>query len=83
MSLPGLVVALDGQVAEIETMGQRRRASILARPEVKAGDWVLFEAGLVHEVITSEEAAAITQALEEYAAVLELEESTAAEPRGL
>ena len=76
-------MALDGQVAEIETMGQRRRASILAQPDVKVGDWVLFEAGLVHEVVTSDEAAAITQALEEYAAVLELEESAAPESRAV
>ena len=64
-------------------MGQQRRASILALPEVKVGDWVLFEAGLVHEVITSDEAADITQALEEYAAVLELEESTAPESQAV
>lgn len=70
LSLPGRVVALDGFVAEIDSLGQRRRASILAQPDVRAGDWVLFEAGLVLRIVSREEAADITATLEEFEAAL-------------
>lgn len=76
LSLPGRVVTLDGPVAEIDSLGQRRRASILAQPDVKLGDWVLFEAGLILRIVSMEEAADITATLEELEAALAADELT-------
>lgn len=45
ISLPGKVLAIDGQAAEVETAGARRKV-LLAVPDAQVGTWVLIHSGI-------------------------------------
>jgi hydrogenase assembly chaperone HypC/HupF len=45
LTMPARVIRVDGAWAEIDVDGSRRRASTLAVPEVRPGDWALVAAG--------------------------------------
>ena len=51
LTLPAHVIAVDGAWAQIEIGGLRRRASILAIPEVRPGDWALVAAGSLVRIV--------------------------------
>ena len=65
VSLPGQVMTIERGTAEVESLGTRRRLSLIARPDARVGDWVLFGAGLVLEVVSAEEAAEVIAAFDE------------------
>jgi hydrogenase expression/formation protein HypC len=45
LAVPVQVVSIEGNEAEVEIGGVKRRVSIALTPEVKAGDYVLLHTG--------------------------------------
>jgi hydrogenase assembly chaperone HypC/HupF len=64
---PGRVLRRRGAMAEVETGGETRWCSTLARPEVRPGDLVLTHANLVLAVLSPSEAAEMEAAFAELA----------------
>lgn len=67
LAVPVQVVAVDGEEAEVDIGGVRRRISIVLTPEVKAGDYVLLHTGYAINVIDKEEAQETLKILAEMA----------------
>ena len=61
---PARVIGFDGADAIVDIGGRRRRASMVMRPDVGVGDWVLVGAGSVLRTIDATEAAELAQALD-------------------
>jgi hydrogenase expression/formation protein HypC len=51
LTAPARVISVDGDVAVVDLNGQRRTASTLAVPEVRAGDWTILAAGLLVRIL--------------------------------
>ncbi|MGI8912870.1 MAG: HypC/HybG/HupF family hydrogenase formation chaperone [Chloroflexota bacterium] len=69
--LPARVLAVAGQSAEIElTGGKRVSVDITLCPDVAVDQYVLFDRGMVLEVISAEEAAAILEMYEQIGQLL-------------
>ncbi len=58
ISIPSRVIAIDGNQAELDTLGTYRQASTLLMPEVKVGDYVLVSVGSIARILDEEEAEA-------------------------
>ncbi len=56
ISIPARVVSIDGQQAELDVMGTRRKASTLMLPEIQVGDYVLTSAGMIVDILNPDEA---------------------------
>jgi len=56
VAVPALVVSLNGNEAEVDIEGVRRKTSIYLTPEAKVGDYVLMHAGFAIKVIDLQEA---------------------------
>jgi hydrogenase assembly chaperone HypC/HupF len=56
ISIPGCVVAIRENEAEIDVLGAPRTASTLMRPEVQVGDYVLTSAGMIVEILDAADA---------------------------
>ena len=67
LSRPGRVLRRQGTMVEVDTGGQVRWYSAVARPEVRTGDRVLTHANLVLTILNDDEAAEIEDALAELA----------------
>lgn len=65
LAIPVRVVSLEGDEAEIEIGGVRRRVSIALTPEVKAGDYVLLHTGYAIGVVDEVEAKETLKLFEE------------------
>lgn len=63
IAFPAQVIGFDGADAIVEVQGRRRRASMLMRPKIAVGDWVLIGAGSVLRSIAAAEAAELARAL--------------------
>ena len=63
LMMPGRVVAVDGQLCEVETSGQVDKASMMLEPELAVGDWVLVNSGTVVRKLDEDQAAEMTSAL--------------------
>jgi len=61
---PARVVALEASSAVVDIAGRTRRASLLMRPDVAVGAWVLVAAGTVVRRIDADEALDLTQQLQ-------------------
>ena len=59
IGFPGQVVALDGDVAIVETDARRRRATTIYLPDIAVGDWVTVAAGTIVDRLDPDEAAGI------------------------
>jgi hydrogenase expression/formation protein HypC len=68
VAVPGKVIAIDGNIAEVDFSGNTVRADIsLISPKI--GDYVLVHAGCAIEILTHDQAEEITdlfRELEEY-----------------
>lgn len=64
VALPGKVVSIDGNIAEVDFSGNRLRAHTGIIP-VKTGDYVLVHAGLVIQVMKQQEALEMIDLFEE------------------
>lgn len=65
VSLPGMVVSVQGPLAVVETAGLTRRANAIMFPELAPGDRVLLHAGMVVRTLTVAEAREIEAAFAE------------------
>jgi hydrogenase expression/formation protein HypC len=68
LAIPVLVKSIDGQQAEVEVGGVRRRVSIWLTPDVRVGDYVLLHTGYAISVIDEAEARETLKLLEEMVA---------------
>ena len=62
LMMPGRVVAVDGQICEVETSGQVDKASMMLEPDLAVGDWVLVNSGTVVRVLDEDQAAEMSRA---------------------
>jgi hydrogenase expression/formation protein HypC len=69
IAIPGQVMAIDGERAEVDVLGSRRRAGTNLYPQVQVGDYVLINAGLIIEIMEAEEALANLALLKELMAL--------------
>lgn len=65
VTYPGRILALEGDMALVETDQHRHRASLVLVPTAAVGDWVIVAAGTVLEIVEPEEAAEILAILAE------------------
>jgi len=73
LAVPVKIVSIDGDMAETEIAGVRRRVSIAFTPEAKVGDYVLLHTGYAIGVVIDEaEAEETLKLLEEIASLSEV-----------
>jgi len=72
LAIPVKVVSIEGDEAETEIAGVKRRASIVLTPEVKVGDYVLLHTGYAIGVVDEVEAEETLKLLEEVASLSEI-----------
>jgi hydrogenase expression/formation protein HypC len=72
LAIPVRIVSVDGEAAETEIAGVRRRVSIAFTPEAKVGDYVLLHTGYAIGVIDEAEAEETLKLLEEIASLSEV-----------
>ena len=65
LAVPGSVVAIQGDLAEVDVRGIRRNASLALCPDVGVGDYVLIHVGFVIERLEEEEARETLRLFEE------------------
>jgi len=67
LAVPVKVVSIEGNDAEVEIGGVRRRVSIILTPEARVGDYVLLHTGYAINVVNESEAQETLKILEEMA----------------
>ena len=67
LAVPVQVISIDGNEAEVEIGGVKRRVSIMLTPEARVGDYVLLHTGYAINVIDEAEAQETLKILEEMA----------------
>jgi len=72
LAVPVRIVSIDGDEAETEIAGVRRRVSIALTPEARLGDYVLLHTGYAIGVIDEAEAEETLKLLEEIASLSEV-----------
>jgi hydrogenase expression/formation protein HypC len=72
LAVPVRVVSIDGDEAEMELAGVRRRASVALTPEVKVGDYVLLHTGYAIGIVDEVEAKETLKLLEEITSLSEV-----------
>jgi hydrogenase expression/formation protein HypC len=72
LAVPVRVVSIEGNEAEVEIGGVRRRVSIMLTPEANVGDYVLLHTGYAINVINEAEAQETLKILEEMASLNEV-----------
>jgi hydrogenase expression/formation protein HypC len=72
LAVPVKVVAIDGNEAEVEIGGVKRRVSIVLTPEARVGDYVLLHTGYAINVVNEAEAQETLKILEEMASLDEI-----------
>ena len=73
LSIPAKIVALEGNAATVDVMGNRREADVSLVEEPQLGDYVLVHACFAIEKMTAEDAAESLKLWEEIASI-EVEE---------
>jgi hydrogenase expression/formation protein HypC len=72
LAVPVKVVSIEGNDAEVEIGGVKRRVSIVLTPEARVGDYVLLHTGYAINVINEAEAQETLKILEEMASLDEV-----------
>ena len=72
LAIPVKIVSTEGDEAEAEIGGVRRRVSIAFTPEAKVGDYVLLHTGYAIGVVDEAEAQETLKLLEEIASLSEV-----------
>ena len=72
LAVPVRIVSIEGNEAETEIAGVRRRVSIALTPQAKVGDYVLLHTGYAIGVIDEAEAEETLKLLEEIASLSEV-----------
>ncbi|MDI7277012.1 MAG: HypC/HybG/HupF family hydrogenase formation chaperone [Anaerolineae bacterium] len=65
LAVPALIVAIQGEEAEVELSGVRRRIGLQLVPEARVGDYVLVHTGFAINVLDRDEAEATLKLLAE------------------
>ena len=65
LAIPTKIIGIDGEMAEVEIGGVKRKASIQLVPDAKVGDYILLHAGFAIELIDEEEALETLEMLEQ------------------
>ncbi len=69
VAVPVEIMSIEGDSAEVDIGGARRRASIILTPEAKVGDYVLLHAGFAIRVLDLAEAQSTIDLLKDISAV--------------
>jgi hydrogenase expression/formation protein HypC len=56
LAVPARVLSIEGQEAEVDFSGVRRRISVVLTPEVRVGDYVVIHTGFAISVLDEAEA---------------------------
>jgi len=72
LAIPVRVVSIEGDEAETEIAGVRRRVSIMLTPQVKVGNYVLLHTGYAIGIVDEAEAKETLKLLEEIASLSEV-----------
>ncbi|OIP28365.1 MAG: HypC/HybG/HupF family hydrogenase formation chaperone [Chloroflexi bacterium CG_4_10_14_0_8_um_filter_46_9] len=72
LAIPVRIVSIEGDEAETEIAGVRRRISIALTPEAKVGDYVLLHTGYAIGIVDEAEAEETLKLLEEIANIGEV-----------
>ncbi len=56
LGVPGKVISIEGDLAEVDFGGIRRKVSLLICPDVREGDYVLVHVGFAIQRLDEEEA---------------------------
>lgn len=56
VAVPGQVIAVDEDGAEVVVSGRARRVSSLLVPDLRPGEYVLISAGMITDRLTEDEA---------------------------
>jgi hydrogenase expression/formation protein HypC len=72
LAIPVRIVSIDGDEAETDIGGVRRRVSIAFTPEARVGDYVLLHTGYAITVVDEAEAEETLKLLEEIASLSEV-----------
>ena len=67
LSIPAKIVSIEGSLATVDVMGNRREADVSLVEEPKVGDYVLVHAGFAIEKMSQEDAAESLRLWEEIA----------------
>ena len=84
LAVPVEVLSIEGQEAEVDFAGVRRRVSVVLTPEVRVGDYVVVHTGFAISVLDQEEAEEtlkLFRELEEFNSRTMAESDAAEEPR--
>jgi hydrogenase expression/formation protein HypC len=74
LSVPARIVELQGRLATVDVMGNRREADVSLVDEPQLGDYVLVHAGFAIEKMSAEDAAESLRIWEELASIEPAEE---------
>ena len=69
VAVPVEIMTIEGDSAEVDIGGARRRASIILTPEAKVGDYVLLHAGFAIRVLDLAEAQSTIDLLKDISAI--------------
>lgn len=58
LAIPALIITIDGDQAEVDLGGVRRRVGLQLVPEARVGDYVLVHTGFAINVLDADEAEA-------------------------
>ncbi len=72
LAIPVKIVSIEGDEAETEIAGVRRRVSIALTPEAKVGDYVLLHTGYAIGVVDEAEAEETLKLLEQISRLSEV-----------
>jgi len=72
LAIPVRVVSIEGDEAETEIAGVRRRVSIMLTPQVNVGNYVLLHTGYAIGIVDEAEAKETLKLLEEIASLSEV-----------
>jgi hydrogenase expression/formation protein HypC len=67
LAIPALILSVDGDDAEVDIGGVRRRIGIMLTPQVKVGDYVLLHTGYSIGILKPEDAEETLAAFRELA----------------
>ena len=72
LAIPALILSIDGDSAEVDVGGIRRRIGTMLTPQVKAGDYVLLHTGYSIGLLQPEEAEETLAMFRELAEISEI-----------
>lgn len=66
LGIPGNIVSIEGNLADVNFSGVTRRVSLMLCPDVKIGDYVLVHVGFAIQRLDNEDALETLRLFEEF-----------------